>query len=90
MHRLRLARKDPLVEALRQGGGFPGTLQQVTDAAFGATKVDGPGLAPTTRLAPVLSSTATRTTAQFTVTILRQLTTDDLLKLDFNAPNAFP
>ncbi|WP_344881595.1 hypothetical protein [Nonomuraea antimicrobica] len=90
VHRLRLARKDPLVEALRQGGGFPGTLQQVTDAAFGATKVDGPGLAPTTRLAPVLSSTATRTTAQFTVTILRQLTTDDLLKLDFNAPNAFP
>ncbi|WP_188191680.1 hypothetical protein [Nonomuraea sp. SYSU D8015] len=90
VHRLQMARQDPLIEALRQGSGFPGTLQQVTDAAFGAVKVDGPGLAPTTRMAPVLTSDAERTTAAFTVTLLRQLEEEALLKLDFNAPNAFP
>ncbi|WP_157548013.1 hypothetical protein [Nonomuraea candida] len=90
IHRLQLAPKDPLLEALRQGGGFPGTLQQVTDAAFGPLKVDGPGLAPTTRLAPVLTSSSEHTTAQFTVTILRQLRMDALLKLGFEEPNAFP
>ncbi|SEG93786.1 hypothetical protein SAMN05444920_108191 [Nonomuraea solani] len=90
LHRLEMSAKDPLIEALRQGGGFPGTLQQVIDAAFGAIKVDGPGLAPTTRLAPVLISDEQRTTARFTVTLLRQLQRDELLKLNFNAPNAFP
>ncbi|MEV0378605.1 hypothetical protein [Nonomuraea sp. NPDC050643] len=90
LHRLRMNVKDPLIEALRQGGGFPGTLQQVTDAAFGAIKVDGPALAPTTRLAPVLTSGTRQTTARFTVTLLRQLERDELLKLNFNAPNAFP
>ncbi|WP_344493135.1 hypothetical protein [Nonomuraea monospora] len=89
-HRLHLARRDTLIEALRQGSGFPGTLQQVTDAAFGAIKVDGPGLAPTTRLAPVLTSTGDMTTAQFTVTVLRQLRPDQLLKLNFEEPKAFP
>ncbi|TMS00799.1 hypothetical protein [Nonomuraea basaltis] len=89
-HRLQMDRKDPLIEALRQGGGFPGTLQQVTDAAFGAIKVDGPGLAPTRRLAPILTSDSRRTTATFTVTLLRQLETEQLLKIDFAAPNAFP
>ncbi|MGR6915071.1 hypothetical protein ACU635_12565 [[Actinomadura] parvosata] len=89
-HRLQLALRDTLIEALRQGGGFPGTLQQVTDAAFGAIKVDGPSLAPTTRLAPTLISESGRTTAEFTVTLLRQLRPDQLLKLDFEEPKAFP
>ncbi|NJP98502.1 hypothetical protein HCN51_55335 [Nonomuraea sp. FMUSA5-5] len=89
-HRLQLARRDTLIEALRQGGGFPGTLQQVTDAAFGAIKVGGPSLAPTTRLAPTLISESGRTTAEFTVTLLRQLRPDQLLKLDFEEPKAFP
>ncbi|MBB5774195.1 hypothetical protein [Nonomuraea jabiensis] len=90
VHRLQMAPKDPLTEALRQGSGFPGTLQQVTDAAFGAIKVGGPGLAPTTRLAPILTSDSTGTTARFAVTLLRQVKTDELLKLDFTAPNAVP
>ncbi|MFF4623971.1 hypothetical protein [Nonomuraea jabiensis] len=90
VHRLRMAPKDPLTEALRQGSGFPGTLQQVTDAAFGAVKVGGPGLAPTTRLAPILTSDSAGTTARFAVTLLRQVKTDELLKLDFTAPNAVP
>ncbi|SPL92216.1 unnamed protein product [[Actinomadura] parvosata subsp. kistnae] len=89
-HRLQLAPRDTLIEALRQGGGFPGTLQQVTDAAFGAIKVDGPSLAPTTRLAPTLISESGRTTAEFTVTLLRQLRPDQLLKLGFEEPKAFP
>ncbi|MEV4578195.1 hypothetical protein AB0K16_33605 [Nonomuraea jabiensis] len=90
VHRLQMAPKDPLTEALRQGSGFPGTLQQVTDAAFGAIKVGGPGLAPTTRLAPILTSDSTGTTARFAVTLLRQVKTDELLTLDFTAPNAVP
>ncbi|MFC4007944.1 hypothetical protein ACFOY2_11975 [Nonomuraea purpurea] len=90
VHRLKMARKDPLIEALRQGGGFPGALKQVTDAAFGAIKASGPGLAPTTRLAPILVSDSHGTTAGFTVTLLRQVKRDELLKLDFNAPNAHP
>lgn len=90
VHRLRLAPKDPLTEALRQGSGFPGTLQQVTDAAFGAIKVGGPGLAPTTRLAPILTSDAAGTTARFAVTLLRQVKADELLTLDFTAPDAVP
>ncbi|GAA4979374.1 hypothetical protein GCM10023334_107340 [Nonomuraea thailandensis] len=89
-HRLHLASRDTLIEALRQGSGFPGTLQQVVDSAFGAIKVDGPGLAPTTRLAPVLISQGGRTTARFTVTLLRQLRPDQLLKLNFEEPKAFP
>ncbi|MGN9838961.1 hypothetical protein ACTMTI_12645 [Nonomuraea sp. H19] len=90
VHRLQLARKDPLIEALRQGGGFPDTLQQATDAVFGAVKVDGPGLAPTTRLAPILVSDPQGTTAAFTVKLLRQVEMEELLKLDFSAPNASP
>ncbi|MEV4361124.1 hypothetical protein ACWEPL_01695 [Nonomuraea sp. NPDC004186] len=90
VHRLQMAPKDPLTEALRQGSGFPGTLQQVTDAAFGAIKVGGPGLAPTTRLAPILTSDSTGTTARFAVTLLRQVKADELLKLDFTAPGAVP
>ncbi|MFC5830163.1 hypothetical protein [Nonomuraea insulae] len=90
VHRLQMSPDDTLIEALRQGAGFPGTLQQAIDAAFGAIKVDGVSLTPTTRLAPILTSDAQRTIAQFTVTLLRQLDTDDLLKLDFSAPNAFP
>ncbi|MCK2212685.1 hypothetical protein MF672_002560 [Actinomadura sp. ATCC 31491] len=90
VHTLRMAAQDPLLGALRQGGGFPGTLQQVTDAVFGAVKVDGPGLAPTTRDAPVLNTDASGTLAVFTVTLLRQVGKDALLTLDFAAPNAFP
>ncbi|MGI5287437.1 hypothetical protein ACQEVF_29440 [Nonomuraea polychroma] len=90
VHRLQLTHEDPLIEALRHGSGFPKTLQQVTDAAFGAVKVDGPGLAPTTRLAPILTSDTADTMATFTVTLLRQLPQEQLLKIDFNAPNAFP
>ncbi|MET7333865.1 hypothetical protein [Nonomuraea sp. NPDC005650] len=90
VHRLQMAPKDPLTESLRQGSGFPGTLQQVTDAAFGAIKVEGPGLAPTTRLAPILTSDSGGTTARFTVTLLRQVKRDELLKLDFTAPSALP
>jgi hypothetical protein len=90
VHRLRMNPSDPLVEALRQGGGFPGTLQQVTDSGFGAVKVDGPGLAATTRLAPIITSSSGHVTAQFTVTLLRQVKIEGLLRLDFTAPTAFP
>ncbi|MFI7703497.1 hypothetical protein [Nonomuraea sp. NPDC049480] len=90
IHRLQMDRKDPLIEVLRQGNGFPGALQQVTDTAFGAVKVNGPGLAPTTRQAPILTSDAERTTAAFRVTLLRQLEEKKLLELDFNTPNARP
>ncbi|GAA3107884.1 hypothetical protein ACFFR3_28350 [Nonomuraea salmonea] len=90
VHRLTMVRDDPLIETLRHGAGFPATLQQVTDAAFGAIKVDGAALAPTTRLAPLLGSDQRGTTATFTVTLLRQLGTDALLRLHFAAPNAFP
>ncbi|MFB4277182.1 hypothetical protein ACBJ59_17960 [Nonomuraea sp. MTCD27] len=90
LHRLRMSREDPLIEALRQGAGFPGTLQQVVDAAFGAVKVDGTGLAPTTRLAPVLTTDGAVTTARFTVTLLRQLERDELLKVHFSKPGAYP
>jgi hypothetical protein len=90
VHRLRMARDDPLIEALRQGVGFPGALQQVTDTAFGAVKVDGPALAPTTRQAPILSSDAGGTTVTFRVTLLRQRQEKELLKFDFNAPNGLP
>ncbi|GAA3564009.1 hypothetical protein GCM10022419_050900 [Nonomuraea rosea] len=86
-HSLTMAPKDPLIEALRQGGGFPGALPQAIDSVFGAIKVDGPGLSPTTRLAPALVSDARRTTAKFTVTLLRQVKLDELLKLDFGAPS---
>ncbi|MBF8188739.1 hypothetical protein ITP53_24000 [Nonomuraea sp. K274] len=90
VHRLRMDTDDTLVESLRRGSGFPGTLRQVTDAVFGAVRVGGPGLAPTTRLAPVLTSDSSTTTAKFTVTLLRQLEMESLLTLDFARPNAFP
>jgi hypothetical protein len=87
-HWLTMAPKDPLIEALRQGGGFPGALPQAIDSVFGAIKVDGPSLGPTTRLAPALVSDTRRTTAKFTVTLLRQVKLDELLKLDFGPPSS--
>ncbi|WP_185844825.1 hypothetical protein [Nonomuraea sp. WAC 01424] len=89
-HRLGMRPDDPLAEALRRGGGFPGTLQQATDSAFGALKVDGQSLAPTTRLAPVVVSSPKQVTAEFTVTLLRQVKIEELLRFDFTAPTAFP
>ncbi|HEX4815544.1 MAG TPA: hypothetical protein VFV66_22600 [Nonomuraea sp.] len=89
-HRLRLAPGDPLGEALRRGIGFPGGLQQVTDSVFGAVKADGPGLAPTTRRAPVITSDTRRVTVTFRLTLLRQVEEGQLLKLDLNAPSATP
>ncbi|MER6578891.1 hypothetical protein [Nonomuraea sp. NPDC001023] len=89
-HRLGLRPDDPLAEALRQGGGFPGTLPQVTDSGFGALKADGQSLAPTTRLAPLIVSSPGHVTAEFTVTLLRQVKVDGLLRLDFTSPTALP
>ncbi|NUP76371.1 MAG: hypothetical protein HOV96_02340 [Nonomuraea sp.] len=89
-HRLQMRPDDPLAEALRQGGGFPGALPQVTDSAFGAVKVDGLALAPTTRLPPVVVSSPGHVTAEFTVTLLRQVKVEDLLTFGFTAPTAFP
>ncbi|NUP66979.1 MAG: hypothetical protein HOW71_32915 [Nonomuraea sp.] len=89
-HRLQMRPDDPLAEALRQGGGFPDALPQVTDSAFGAVKVDGLALAPTTRLPPVVVSSPGHVTAEFTVTLLRQVKVEDLLTFGFTAPTAFP
>ncbi|MEV0615515.1 hypothetical protein AB0I81_19520 [Nonomuraea sp. NPDC050404] len=90
VHRLQLTREDPLTEALRQGSGFPDTIQQVNDSVFGPIKVDGTSLEPTTRLAPILTSDSRQVTAQFTVTVLRQVHMDALLKLGFGQPTSFP
>ncbi|NRQ33296.1 hypothetical protein HII36_15780 [Nonomuraea sp. NN258] len=90
VHRLRMSRDDPLVEVLRQGGGYPASIQQLTDGVFGAIKVDGPPLATTTRLAPLLTTAGEHTTVQFTVTLLRQVKVGNLLRFDFHGPNAVP
>ncbi|WP_433516135.1 hypothetical protein ACQP2T_11555 [Nonomuraea sp. CA-143628] len=89
-HRLRMNRADPLVETLRQGGSFPGGIQRFTDDGFGAIKVGGDWLAPTTRPAPILTTTGGLTTAEFRVTLLRQFKPSDLMTLDFTAPSAKP
>ncbi|MFG1686695.1 hypothetical protein ACGFNP_41480 [Nonomuraea sp. NPDC049269] len=89
-HRLRMNEADKLVETLRQGGGFPDGIRRFTDEGFGAIKVGGTALAPTTRPAPTLTTKDGVTTAEFRVTLLRQFAPGALMTLDFNAPSAKP
>ncbi len=90
VHRLRMNEVDKLVEVLRQGSSFPDGIRRFTDEGFGAIKVDGTVLAPTTRPAPTLTTKAGVTTAEFQVTLLRQFAPGALMTLDFNAPSAKP
>lgn len=90
VHRLRMNEADKLVEALRQGGSFPEGIRRFTDKGFGAIKVSGAALAPTTRPAPLLTTKDGLTTAEFRVTLLRQFAPGALMTLDFNAPSAKP
>lgn len=89
-HRLSMAVTDSLAATLRQGSGFPVGMQRFTDDGFGAVKVNGTVLAPATRLPPVLTTAAGRTMARFTVTLLRQVPSDYLMRVDFGAPVARP
>ncbi len=89
-HQLRMDQTDSLAEALRQGDRFPQGMQRFIDDGFGAVKVNGTALAPATRLAPMLTTSAGRTSVRFTVTLLRQVKPEDLLRLDFSAPTARP
>ncbi len=89
-HSLRMAEADQLVLTLRQGLDLPNAVQSFTDDGFGAIKINGVALAPTTRLAPRLSTFAGLTTVEFSVTLLRQLPRGEVLQLDFNAPLAKP
>ncbi|MFI7448976.1 hypothetical protein ACIBQX_15885 [Nonomuraea sp. NPDC049714] len=90
VHRLGMAETDGLAAALREGDRFPQQIRAFTDHGFGAVKVDGATLAPAIRLPPVLTTSAGRTTARFTINLLRQVEPGDLLRIDFNAPTARP
>ncbi|NUW45356.1 hypothetical protein [Nonomuraea rhodomycinica] len=89
-HRLRMRAADELVATLRQGSEFPGGIQRFTDDGFGAIKVLGAVLAPTKRLAPVLTTSAGHTTVEFRVTMLRQLQPGELMELGFRTPTGRP
>ncbi|MFG1945134.1 hypothetical protein [Nonomuraea sp. NPDC048826] len=90
VHQLRLDAADSLAGTLRQGAEFPRGMQRFTDDGFGAVKVNGTVLAPAGRLPPLLTTADGRTTVRFTVTLLRQVRPEDLLRVDFNAPTARP
>ncbi len=90
VHRLLMAGSDDLAAALREGDRFPQQIRGFTDQSFGAIKVDGATLAPATRLAPVLTTSAGRTTVRFTITLLRQVRPGGLIRIDFNTPTARP
>jgi len=89
-HRLSMDPADGLAETLREGAEFPHGLRRFTDEGFGAVKVNGTVLAPATRLPPRLTTTGDRTTAVFTVTLLRQVRPEDLMRVDFHTPAATP
>ncbi|MFD1935917.1 hypothetical protein ACFSKW_31045 [Nonomuraea mangrovi] len=88
VHRLVLDRTDLLATLLRSEGPFPDDIQGFTDRRLGAVKADGGSavLAPTSRLAPVLTTSGSRTTVRFTITMLRQVGNDALPQLDFVPP----
>ncbi|MDA0637689.1 hypothetical protein OUY22_30140 [Nonomuraea sp. MCN248] len=90
VHRLRMDAADSLAGTLRQGAEFPRGMRRFTDDGFGAVKVNGTVLAPAGRLPPLLTTAGGRTTVRFTVTLLRQVRPEELLRLDFNAPTARP
>ncbi|MER6947135.1 hypothetical protein ABT294_24175 [Nonomuraea sp. NPDC000554] len=90
VHQLRMDTSDDLAETLRQGTGFPEGIRRFTDNGFGAIKVSGTELLPTTRQAPVLTTSGKQTTAKFTVTLLRQYKPEELMALAFNAPVGRP
>jgi hypothetical protein len=91
IHRLRMNKDDHLAEILRRGDGFPEGIQRFTDDGFGAVKVArGIALSPTTRPAPVLTTSAGVTAVEFRVTLLLQFRPGELMTLDFNAPSAKP
>lgn len=88
-HRLVLDSTDPQAAILRSEGAFPDDIQGFTDRQLGAVKAEGGAvLAPTTRLAPVLSTSGERTTIRFTLTLLRQIDQDELPTLDLLPPTA--
>ncbi|MFI6793401.1 hypothetical protein ACIBG4_39335 [Nonomuraea sp. NPDC050383] len=89
-HRLRMRAEDELAATLRQGSEFPGGIQRFTDDGFGAIKVLGAVLAPTKRLAPVLTTSAGHTTVEFQVTMLRQFQQGELMELAFQEPAGRP
>lgn len=88
VHRLALDRTDLLATLLRSEGPFPDDIQGFTDRRLGAVKTDDRAavLTPATRLAPVLTTSGSRTTARFTITMLRQVADDALPRLDFLPP----
>jgi hypothetical protein len=90
LHRLRVAADDELATTLRRGSGFPAGIQRFTDQGFGPVKVSGTVLAPARRLAPVLTTDDGRSTAEFRVTLLRQLEPGELMELVFGAPTTSP
>lgn len=90
VHQIRMDADDQLAGWIRHGSDFPAGIQTVTDDGLGAIKVGGTWLAPTVRLAPVLTTTAGKTTAEFRVIVLRQVRGDGELTLDFLRPTARP
>ncbi|WP_113703274.1 hypothetical protein [Nonomuraea lactucae] len=90
VHRLRMKVADELAATLRRGSGFPGSIQRFTDDGFGPIKVGNTVLAPTSRLAPILTTSGGRTTVEFKVTLLRQLEPGGLMEMSFGAPAMSP
>ncbi|MFI6711014.1 hypothetical protein ACIBF7_31580 [Nonomuraea sp. NPDC050478] len=90
VHRMLMDSTDSLAGTLRQGAEFPRGMRRFTDDGFGAVKVNGTVLAPASRLPPLLTTEDGRTTVRFTVTLLRQVRPEELMRVDFNAPTARP
>ncbi|WP_143590819.1 hypothetical protein [Thermoactinospora rubra] len=84
------AGQEALLRRIRTKYDFPASLQSETDALFGAVRASGAGLGPTTRYAPVLVTAGGKTTATYTLTMLRQVEPEELLSLTFHVPAEQP
>lgn len=88
-HQVEMSADDPIAAFIRSGfapKAYLDGLRRFIDEEFGAVKLDGLGLAPTTRFAPVIATQGERTTVAFTVVLLRQFAVNEQPTLAFERP----
>ncbi|MFI6323840.1 hypothetical protein ACIBG8_40380 [Nonomuraea sp. NPDC050556] len=88
-HKVRMSSDDPIAQLIRNGFAprkYSDGLRAFIDSEFGAIKINGVVLAPTTRFTPQLITTGDWTTATFTVVLLRQFPVEAQPEIIFEAP----
>lgn len=90
VHEVVMDKDNAFAQVIREGfttAKYNEGLRAYVDDGLGAVKFDtGIALAPTTRFAPTLTTMGTKTTATFTIVLLRQLATSDQPVIGFERP----